>query len=390
MKKRMLIMIVLVGALLGALYGFNVWKGMMAARFMAAAGVPAVTVTALAAAESAWQPHADAVGTLRAVRGADLSTEQDGLVSTVSLRSGAAVVAGQVLLELNAGPERAQLAALQAQADLAAAVLERSRAQFAVEAISKAQLDADDADLRAKRALVAEQRALIDKKVVRAPFAGRLGISKVNPGQYLTAGTPVVTLQTIDPIYVDFFLPQQQLADLAPGQAVTLQTDAVGGQTFTGKITAISSKVDENTRNVPVEALIQNSRHALLPGMFARVAVDLGAARPFLTVPQTAITYNPYGATVFLAKPKAAAAGGGGKGAVGPGAGAGDHPALVAQQVLVTAGLTRGDQVQILSGLQAGDLVVTSGALKLKNGTPLVVDNRAPPKNDPNPQPQEQ
>jgi membrane fusion protein (multidrug efflux system) len=243
--------------------------------------------------------------------------------------------------------------------------------QFEAQAISRAQLDSDAADLKNRRAQVEAQAALVAKKTLRAPFAGRLGITTVNPGQYLNPGDKVVTLQSIDPIFVDFRLPQQQLSRISVGQILHVTTDAFAGQTFEGKITAIDPRVDSATRNFQVEASVNNSARKLLPGMFGRVAVLAGDVQHYLTLPQTAITYNPYGATVFVAQ-KAA------------------DGTLVAQQVFVTVAATRGDQAAIVSGIKEGDIVVTSGSLKLKNGAPLLVDNKVQPRNDPNPAPQEQ
>jgi membrane fusion protein (multidrug efflux system) len=315
-----------------------------------------------------------AVGSLRAVRGVDVTTEVTGLVRSLHFKSGDQVQAGQVLVELNADAEIAQQRALEAAADLAPTVYERDKAQFEAEAISQAQLDADAADLKNKRAQAAAQAALVAKKILRAPFAGRLGITPVNPGQYLNTGDKVVTLQAVDPIYVDFKLPQQQLATIANGQAVNLATDAFPGATFTGKITAIDPRVDASTRNFQAEATVPNSDQKLLPGMFVRVAIIAGETKRYLTLPQTSITYNPYGATVFLARRK-------------PG---GSDKDLIAQQSFVTLGPTRGDQVAVLRGVAEGDLVVTSGQLKLNNGVPLVVNNSLQPENDPHPSPQEQ
>jgi membrane fusion protein, multidrug efflux system len=245
--------------------------------------------------------------------------------------------------------------------------------QYEAQAISKAQLDADAADLKAKRAQVASQAALVAKKSLRAPFAGRLGITTVNPGQYLNTGDKVVTLQAIDPIYADFKLPQQQLARISTGQTVTLTIDAFPGVSFVGKINAIDPRVDSSTRNFQAEATVGNADRRLLPGMFARVAVAAGGVQRYLTLPQTAITYNPYGTTIFIAQKKA-----------------GTPETLVGQQVFVTLGPTRGDQVAVLKGVKDGDIVVTSGQLKLINGTPLKVDNQTLPRDDPNPTPQEQ
>jgi membrane fusion protein (multidrug efflux system) len=255
-------------------------------------------------------------------------------------------------------------------------VLARDRQQFAVKAISQAQLDADQADLRVKRASAAQQAALVAKKTIRAPFGGRLGITTVNPGQYLNPGDAIVTLQTLNPIYVDFNLPQRQIGSLSLGQHISLSSDAFPGQTFGGKVTAINPKVDPSTRNLQLEATVANDKLQLLPGMFASVDVATGTTQHYLTLPQTAVTYNPYGSTVFVLKPGKA------KDAKG-------NAELEAQQVFVTTGATRGDQIAVLSGITAGDHVVTSGGLKLTNGSPVIIDNSVQPANNPNPTPQE-
>src|SRR5947199_6615392 len=224
MKKRMVIMLISVGVLLGGIIGFNVIKGVMIKKFMANSPVPTATVTAIPVNYQAWQPQLSAVGTLRAVRGVDVTTEVAGLVRSIAFKSGDEVRPNQVLAQLNADSDIAQLHALEAAAELASTVYERDKAQFDAQAISKAQVDADAADLKSKRAQVAQQNALISKKTLRAPFAGKLGISTVNPGQYLNPSDKLVTLQSIDPIFVDFYLPQQQLPQVAIGQKVTVVT----------------------------------------------------------------------------------------------------------------------------------------------------------------------
>jgi membrane fusion protein (multidrug efflux system) len=373
----MTIMLICIVLLLGALVGFNLFRAHMFAKFMAANTTPPATVTAVVAGFQSWQPQLAAVGSLRAVRGVDVTTEIAGLVREVAFNSGAEVKAGQILVRLNDDTDVAQLQSLQAAADLAQTVYERDRAQFDIKAVSKAQLDADAADLKSKKAQVAQQVALIAKKTIRAPFAGRLGITTVNPGQYLNPGDAIVTLQAIDPIYADFYLPQQQLGQLAIGQPVAVDTNAYSGRSFAGKIQSISPKVDSATRNLQIEATVDNRERKLLPGMYANVKIDAGAAARYLTLPQTAITYNPYGATVFIVKP-------------GKTPNAQGKVLPVAQQVFVTPGPTRGDQVAILKGVSEGTQVVTSGQLKLKNGTPLVIDNRVQPLDSANPAPQEQ
>lgn len=372
--KRMLIMLLCVVLLIAVLALF---KFLQIKKLIASLPKPgAQVVTAMKVEMQDWQPTIKAVGTLNPVRGVNVTTEVAGLVRSVHFHSGQDVKAGDVLVELNADSDKALLAAQQAAADLAASVLSRDRQQFAVKAISQAQLDADEADLRVKRASAAQQAALVAKKTIRAPFSGRLGITAVNPGQYLNPGDAIVTLQTLNPIYIDFSVPQKQLGSLALGLHLSLSNDAFPGQSFVGKVTAINPKVDPATRNLQVEATVANDKLQLLPGMFASVDIDTGAVQHYLTLPQTAVTYNPYGSTVFVLKP------GKTKDAKG-------NTELEAQQVFVTTGPTRGDQIAVLTGIKAGDQVVTSGGLKLTNGTPVTIDNSVKPADNPNPTPQE-
>lgn len=369
-----MIIMILGVLLLVAVIGFVVFRNILKQIAQGSAPQPAVVVTAMQAASQEWQPQLNAVGSLRAVRGVDVTTEIAGLVREIRFKSGDEVKAGAVLVQLNADADLAQLASLKAAADLAQITLARDRVQLAAEAISQAQVDSDEADLKSKRAQADSQQATIDKKTIRAPFAGRLGITLVNPGQYLNPGDKIVTLQTIDPIYIDFNLPQQQISGVSVGQRVTVTSDAYAGQTFSGKVTAIDSKIDTATRNVQIEATVANPKKLLLAGMFGNAAVDSGEKQHYLTLPQTAITYNPYGATVFVTADKKDAKG---------------NPQLQAQQVFITPGPTRGDQVAILKGVTEGSMVVTSGQLKLKNGTPVRIDNSVPPLDDQHPTPQE-
>jgi len=373
MKKRMLIMLAIVGLLFGGIFGFQIFKMQMIKKSMASQQIPPSTVSTIRATVQPWQPELKAVGTLRAVRGVDVTNEITGLVRSIHFKSGETVKSGQILVQLNADSDIAQLQASEAAAELAETIFERDKKQFAVRAVSQAVLDADQADLKSKRAIVAEQAANVAKKSIRAPFAGRLGITTVNPGQYLNPGDKIVTLQFLDNLYADFFLPQQELANLSLGQKVILTSDSYPGRTFTGKITSINPKVDPETRNFQIEASIANPGQLLLPGMFASVQVQAGEVKKYLTVPQTAVAFNPYGETVFVVQ----------EGEKGPDG----KPGLIAKQVFVTTGATRGDQVAILKGIKEGDTVVSAGQLKLKNGSPVVINNKIIPTNDKAPKP---
>ncbi|MGH8822626.1 MAG: efflux RND transporter periplasmic adaptor subunit [Rhodoferax sp.] len=385
MTKRMIIMIGCVLVLIAAL---ALGKFLQIRKLIASVPKPQPqTVSTIAVQKLQWQPQLKAVGTLNPVRGADLASEVAGLVRSVHFKSGQDVPADALLVQLNADADVAQLHSLEAAAAQAAIVLKRDQAQLAVQAVSQAQVDADTNNLKAARAQVEQQAATVAKKAIRAPFGGRLGITTLQPGQYVNAGDKLVTLQTLDPIYVDFNLPQQQLNGLAVGQVVNLSIDAFPGQTFGGKINAINPKVDPSTRNVQVEATVANPKRDLLPGMFADVRIDVGGVEERLTVPQAAITYNPYGSTVFVVEK---AKSGESQPKPGQAAAPASGGQLVANQVFVETGPTRGDQVSIVKGLEAGQQIVTSGQLKLKNGTPVVVDNRVQPADNSNPTPQEQ
>jgi membrane fusion protein (multidrug efflux system) len=374
--RRMTIMLCGVFLLLGLIFGFNQLKTFMIKHFIAGMGLPPATVSTMVVEATAWQPKLSSVGNVRAFRGVDLSTEIGGLVQTVPIKSGMDVKEGDLLIKLNDASDVAQLNSLKAQADLAKVINERDRQQLAIQAISKNVFDTSKADAKSKQAQVEQQTALVAKKNLKAPFSGRVGIVMINPGQFVNPGDKLLTLQTLDPIFVDFNLPQSNAEQIQVGQEIVVTTDAFKDASFAGKVTAVSPKVDTNTRNIQIEAQLANPDKKILPGMFANVNIKLGDEVKMLTLPQTAVTYNPYGSTVFIAKPT------GKKDKQG-------KPALEAQQVFVTTGPTRGDQVAILKGVEEGATVVTSGQLKLKNGTPLIVNNKVLPSNSPNPQPQE-
>jgi membrane fusion protein, multidrug efflux system len=353
-------------------------------REFAAQGAQQFTVSTMKAGFQEWQPQLSAVGSVRAERGTDVSAEVAGIVSTIEFHSGDNVKAGASLLSLRAADELAHLESLRATASLAQINYERDKSQFEAQAISQAQLDTDAANLRSARAQVAEQEALVAKKLVRAPFAGQIGIRQVDVGQYLAAGTKIATLQQLDPIFVDFTLPQQSLTVVHSGQPVAVSSDAFPAQSFTGEIGALDPAVDTDTRNVSLRAVLPNREHKLLPGMYVTVSVTTGGTERYLTLPQTAVAYNPYGATVYVVVPQGASGI-----AAEPGKPAPPASALVAKQVFVLTGATRGDQVAILNGLHEGDEVVTSGQIKLRNGALVSINNSVQPSDDPHPRPQE-
>jgi len=361
----------------GLAFGFylHIQKLIASAPKPGAQTVSTLTVTALE-----WKPQASSIANLAPVKGVELSSEVAGLVKEVLFKSGQIVKAGDPLILLNADAETAQFNAAQASADLADIVYQRDKAQLAAQGISQAQVDFDFADLKVKRAQATLQKANLDKKTIKAPFSGKLGITSIVAGQFLNSGDKVVTLQTLNPIYADFFQPQQKISQLKVGQSVELTVDAYPEQKIMGKLTTLNPKVESSSRNIQIQATFDNPKGELLPGMFAKVNVTLGEAQKFLTLPQTAITYNPYGSTVFVIEEE--------EGKTPEGTPNGQKQ-KVAKQVFVTTGDTRGDQVAILKGLKAGQEVVTSGQLKLKNSTPVLIDNSITPDNNPNPKPQE-
>ncbi len=366
--RRLLIVLAVMAVLVGGAFGWNMVKAHFIRRFMAKNAAEPQTVSATQIAYSTWQPHVRSIGSLRAVHGVDVSPQVAGMVVRVEFRSGAYARAGQVLVRLNDAPNVAQLHSLQATAHLDALTHERDVIQYRAQAISTETLDAATAAWKSALAQVNEEKALIAEKTVRAPFTGRLGITTVNPGQYLQAGTSIVTLESLDPIFDDFKLPQNDLARVRVGQTVEVRTGAFPGVVFTGRITSTNSLVNPATRNFEAEATIANPRGLLQPGMFVHTAVDAGAPRRYLTLPDAAISYNPYGDTVFV---------------VHSGARPGSH--AIVRQVFVTLGPTRGDQVAVLKGVAAGERIVTSGQLKLRNGAAVTINDSVQPLDTPHP-----
>jgi membrane fusion protein (multidrug efflux system) len=374
MNRRMLLMLVACALVFGAVFGFKWYGNRMMNQAFDNLAVPPATVSTTKAFTDTWALSLEAVGTLRAVRGTDVTTEASGIVEGIEFESGDWVEQGDVLVTLDRVTDFAQLAALDAQAALAEQELSRAQNLITSASISKSEVDQRAAEAAAARANVAAQRARIAQKVIRAPFAGQLGIRRIDLGQYLEPGTPVVTLQSLDPIHVNFKLPQQMLADVRVELPVEIALEAFEHRKFGGRVTAIEPRVDESTRNFEAQATLANEDRVLRPGMFAQVAVDLGEAEDLIVVPQTSISYNPYGDSVWVVVPSTADATGGEQG-------------LTVERRLVTLGRRRGDLVQVVSGLAVGEEVATSGLLKLRNGIGVVVNNEIQPAAEREPKP---
>jgi membrane fusion protein (multidrug efflux system) len=374
LTKRMIIMLSITLGLLVLVFGYIIGMRLIVSNFMA--NMKQVTTVATTHAQpTVWQGQLKAVGTLHAIEGADLSSELAGIVTAINFQPGQDVKKGTVLVQLRDDSDRATLAANRASADQALRTYKRYVELIKTQAISQTQYDQALASMLSTKAAVEAQAALVDKKAIRAPFEGRVGIRQVDVGQYVGAGATVVTLQRLDPIYVDFSIAQQQLPDVKPGDRIVLTSDTFPGRTFGGKIIALDPKVDTATRTVRVRAEIANPEKLLLPGMFASVMIDIGAPEKPLTLPQTAITYNTYGNIVFVVQKTKDKDG---------------KDQLIAQQRFVSTGEARGNQVVVLSGVTAKDEVVSAGASKLKNGAPIAINNKITLPNDANPHPTEQ
>ena len=371
---RMAIMLLLVGLLAAGLIWFQSFKAGIIKQVVTTIRSQVPTVATAKASMQQWQPRQTAVGSARASNGADLAAEINGVVDRIEFESGQSVAAGTVLLRLRPNDDDAKLAQLQATADLNAITLQRDQRQLAAHGVAQATVDSDMANLKVARAQVAQQQALMAEKVVRAPFTGRLGVRQVDLGQYIAAGTTIVTLQQLDPLYVDFYLPQQALGEIAVGQKVEVSADAYPKRIFTGAISALSSKVDSSSRMLQVRASVPNPDGALLPGMYLSVSVAAGQPQSLVTVPSTAVAFNPYGSLVYVLRDANNAQG--------------EQQRTVRQQ-FVTTGAARGDQTSILKGITSNDVVVTAGQLKLHNGSAAKIDNAVQPTDNPAPVPED-
>lgn len=335
--------------------------------------MPPTVVTAAPATPQKWENVIRATASIAPVQGVTIAAELPGKIAKIGFEAGAIVQAGDLLVQLDISSEEAQLRAAEAAAALAKANLARARELRTSQTNSPAELDAADAQAKQAAAQVDALRAALDKKSIRAPFAGRLGLRLVNLGQILRDGEAITTLQTLDPIYVNFSLPQQRLAQLAPGTSVRVSTDAAPGEVFAGTITALNAEVDPVTRNVRVQATLANRGEKLRAGMFANVEVVLPLPLDVLVVPATAISYAPYGDSVFVIDEQKDEKSG--------------KSQLVLRQQFVRLGATRGDFVHVADGLKPGQQVVTSGVFKLHSGTPVVIDNKLAPKAELAPKP---
>jgi membrane fusion protein (multidrug efflux system) len=373
MKKRLFIVI---GAMLLfiAVIGFVKYSQVKAAIAQNSGyQPPPEAVTSTVAEEVEWPATVRAVGSVEADQGVVVSADLPGIVERIAFESGQPVKKGELLVQLDTSQERAQLAAAESASKLAAVNLERMQGLRAKGVTSQAELDRMEAEAQQSTARAGEIRATIERKRIRAPFSGVLGIRQVNLGQYLNGGDPVVPLQTLDPILVNFAVPQQQVAALAIGRPVSVTGEGVAGAK-SGKITAVDSVIDSATRNVQVQATFNNPDGALKPGMFVETQIDLGNAQKAVALPTSAINYAPYGDSVFVIED-----------VTGP---KGDTYRGVRQQV-VKLGPSRGDQVAILSGVKPGEEVVTSGVFKLRPGAAVVVNNETMPANSATPKPED-
>jgi membrane fusion protein (multidrug efflux system) len=330
-------------------------------------------VTTIVATREEWPATLSAIGTVVAVQGVTMSADLPGTVERIAFESGAAVREGDVLVELDTRQERAQLAAAEADRALARLVLKRMQAMLEKGVISQTDYDRAVAEDESSAARVGEIRATIERKTIRAPFAGILGIRQVNLGQYLSAGTAVVPLQSLDPIYVNFGVPQQEIGDVSAGRLVHVATED-GAGAAEGQITAIDALIDDATRNVQVQATFANPAGALRPGMFVQAEVNLDASRAAVALPASAISYAPYGDSVFVVTDRSDAQGQTYRGV---------------RQQFVEIGPARGDQIAVTSGIAPGEEIVTSGVFKLRDGVPVTVDNTVRPGNERAPRPEE-
>lgn len=354
MFKRLFIAVILLGLIAGGIVWFKYFREGMIAQYMAGAVPPPVPVTALTVEPIAWEPGFEAVGTAISARGVDLAIESSGLVQSIEFAPNAVVTEGQVLLQIDDKAERAGLAAGEAALGLAKAEAARAQALTARGVGAANTLETAEAQVESARAQVAQLQTALDAKQSRAPFGGVVGIPRVEVGQYVTPGTIYATLQDLERMYADFTVPEQQLSVIALGQAVSVTTE-VGAFSADGRIIAIEPQVDPNSRLAKVRAEVNNPSGALLPGQFLRARVALPVEEGVIALPQTAIVASLYGSYAYVLRK-------------------GEGDALTAEQVFVQTGRRNGSKIEVISGLSAGDQVVTSGQNRLSNGAAVVID----------------
>jgi membrane fusion protein (multidrug efflux system) len=374
MAKRFILVLVIVAALLGGL-GFVKYRQVETAIAMGASFAPPPTaVTTVVAKRETWPTTLEVIGTAAAIQGVTVGADLPGTVDKIHFQSGQSVKEGDILVELDIRQEKAQLANIEAQRDLARIQYGRSEELVKAGVISKSEYDNAASQQKATEAQVGEIKASIARKTIHAPFSGILGIRQISLGQYLAAGQAIVSLQALNPIYVNFGVPQQDTPKMSIGHALQVTTTDLPGVVFNGKITALDSVVNEQTRNIQVQATFQNQAGRLRPGMYVQVELPLGKPRDVIPLPASAINYAPYGDSVFVVAEMKDQKGNTYRG--------------VKQQVVKIEG-SRGDQVAITSGINAGDEVVSSGVFRLRNAAPVLVNNSVKPGNNPNAKPDE-
>lgn len=374
MARRMLFMLSVVVLIIASL-GFVKYRQIEAAtKKFASFQPPPIAVTTISAKSEQWPSTLQEIGTVVAVQGVTVSADLPGIVDRIHFESGQAVRQGEVLVELDTRQEQAQLAAAEADRDLAQVNFKRLQGLVKDGVITQAEFDKAEADQRATEAKVKEIKATIERKTIRAPFSGTLGLRQVNLGQYMSAGNAVAPLQSLRPIYVNFGVPQEQARQVRVGSKITTRADELGGIQFEGRVTAIDSVVDEKTRNVQVQATLPNSDTKLHPGMFVKVELATGSARPVISLPASAISYAPYGSSVFVVADMKDPQG---------------HEYKGVRQQFVKVDGTRGDLVAVIDGLKPGEQVVSSGTFKLRNGAAVQVNNSVQPANSPAPKPED-
>jgi membrane fusion protein, multidrug efflux system len=374
MVKRMILMLIVIAAVLTALGMVKYRQVQVAIAQGAAYRPPPEAVTSIIVKQESWPETLSAIGTVTAVQGVTVSADLPGIIDRIEFESGGSIHEGDVLVRLDTRQEQAQLAAAEAARDLARLNFDRLQGLDNQNAIARVDYDRSEADRKQTEAKVEEIRAIIARKTICAPFSGILGIRQVNLGQYLSGGTPVVSLQKLDPVYIDFSLPQQFIGKIRIGGGVRVQSADIEGFEFSGRITAINSVVDENTRNIKLQATLANPLGKLRTGMFVETEIPLGSANRVVALPAPSISYAPYGDSVFVVADLKGQDGQAFRGV---------------RQQFVKLGPARGDQIAVLSGLKAGEEVVTSGVFKLRNGAEILVNNKALPSNDKAPKPED-